>query len=117
VHPQGTILINQQEIHPVTVSSGLATYPDSETVQKSLEAATPNVFQIPGLSIAQELGNVKVLNVVLLGALSSLLPVELEVWEGVLKERAPSRFMELNLEAFHKGRGLTLQIQERKQVN
>ena len=104
VRPEGTILINQQEIHPVTVSSGFATYPDKETVQKSLEAATPNVYHIPGLGIAQELGNAKVLNVVLLGALSSLLPAELEAWEGVLKERVPSRFMELNLEAFHKGR-------------
>ena len=105
VRPEGTILINQQEIHPVTVSSGFATYPDKETVQKSLEAATPNVYHIPGLGIAQELGNAKVLNVVLLGALSSLLPVELEAWEGVLRERVPARFVDLNLQAFHKGRG------------
>ncbi len=111
VRPEGSVLINQQEIHPVTVSSGLATYPDQETVQKSLQAATPNVYHIPGLGMAQELGNAKVLNVVLLGALSSLLPVQLEAWAGVLKERAPSRFMELNLEAFHKGRKW---IQERK---
>jgi indolepyruvate ferredoxin oxidoreductase beta subunit len=104
VRPEGTVLANQQEIHPVTVSSGFATYPDEETVGKALQAATSNVYRIPGLHIAQKLGNARVLNVVLLGALSALLPMGPKVWESVLKERVPSRFVDLNLQAFHQGR-------------
>ncbi len=104
VRPEGTVLINQQEIHPVTVSSGFASYPDEETVERSLQAATSKVYRIPGLGMAQELGSAKVLNVVLLGALSALLPVEPGTWESVLKDRVPSRFMDLNLRAFRKGR-------------
>ena len=104
VRPEGAVLINQQEIHPVTVSSGFATYPDKQTVDESLQAATPNVYRIPGLDMTQELGNARVLNVVLLGSLSALLSVEPEVWEDVLKERVPSRYMGLNLQAFHRGR-------------
>jgi indolepyruvate ferredoxin oxidoreductase beta subunit len=104
VHSGGTVLLNQQEIHPASVSSGLATYPDEEAVQKALQAATKRVYHIPGLGIAQKLGNAKVLNVVLLGALSSLLSVEPEVWEDVLRERVPPRYTELNLQAFHSGR-------------
>jgi indolepyruvate ferredoxin oxidoreductase beta subunit len=111
VQPKGRVLVNQQEIHPVTVSSGLAAYPDGDTVEKALQAATPYVHRIPGLDIAQELGNARVLNVVLLGALSALLPVQPDVWESVLRERVPSRFVDLNLQAFHKGRGY---IQERR---
>ena len=111
VQPKGRVLVNQQEIHPVTVSSGLAVYPDGDTVEKALQAATPYVHRIPGLDIAQELGNARVLNVVLLGALSALLPVQPDVWESVLRERVPSRFVDLNLQAFHKGRGY---IQERR---
>jgi len=91
VRSEGTVLANQQEIHPVTVSSGFATYPDEETVDKALQAATSNVYRIPGLKIAQKLGNTRVLNVVLLGALSAMLPVEPKTWESVLKERVPSR--------------------------
>jgi indolepyruvate ferredoxin oxidoreductase beta subunit len=113
VRPEGVVLVNEQEIHPVTVSSGFAAYPDPETVARSLQAATLNVYRIPGLSMAQQVGNAKVLNVLLLGALSSLLPVGAEVWEGVLQERVPSRFMALNLKAFRKGREW---LQERKQV-
>ena len=104
VRPDGTVLINQQEIHPVTVSSGHATYPDKETIERSLEAAADHVYRAPALRIAQELGNARVLNVVLLGALSALLSVETQVWHEVLKERVPSRFMDLNLRAFSRGR-------------
>lgn len=112
VQPDGTVLINQQEIHPVTVSSGHATYPDKETAERSLEAAADHVYRVPALQMAQELDNARVLNVVLLGALSALLPVEPQVWQKVLKERVPSRYMDLNLQAFSRGREWMLQRKE-----
>jgi indolepyruvate ferredoxin oxidoreductase beta subunit len=99
----GTVLLNEQEIHPASVSSGLAAYPGEEAVRIALEAATENAYRVPGLEMAQALGNPKVLNVVLLGALSALLPVDPGIWEAVLRERVPPRFTALNLEAFHSG--------------
>ncbi|MGQ9584535.1 MAG: indolepyruvate oxidoreductase subunit beta [Anaerolineae bacterium] len=104
VKPEATVLINQQEIYPVTVSSGLAAYPTPEVVEKTLQAATPYVYRIPGLEIARQLGNTRVLNVVLLGALSVLLKMEPALWEDVLRGRIPPRYVDLNLRAFHKGR-------------
>jgi len=104
VRPEGTVLINQQEIHPTSVSSGLAAYPDKEAVVKALNEAAERVYHIPGLGIAQELGNARVLNIVLLGALSGLLPVEPDIWESVLRGRVPPRYEELNTQAFHSGR-------------
>jgi indolepyruvate ferredoxin oxidoreductase beta subunit len=104
VRPEGTLLINQQEIHPVTVSSGFASYPDTETADEAFRAAASHVYPIPGLAIAQELGNVRVLNVVLLGALSALIPVGPDAWASVLEGRVPPRFVDLNLRAFRRGR-------------
>jgi indolepyruvate ferredoxin oxidoreductase beta subunit len=104
VQPEGAVLINQQQIHPASVSSGLATYPDEEIVSQALNEAVERVYRIPGLDIAQELGNARVLNVVLLGALSAMLPIEPEIWERVLKKRVPAKYKELNLEAFRGGR-------------
>jgi indolepyruvate ferredoxin oxidoreductase beta subunit len=104
VRPGGAVLLNQQEIHPASVSSGDAVYPDENAVKTALAAATDRAYRVPGLQMAQELGNAKVLNVVLLGALSGLLALEPEVWEVVLRERVPTRFTELNLEAFRSGR-------------
>jgi indolepyruvate ferredoxin oxidoreductase beta subunit len=111
MQPQGTVLINEQEIHPVTVSSGMANYPDGETIDHALRAAAAHVYRVPGLRIAQEQGNTRVVNAVLLGAVSALLPVKAKVWADVVKERVPSRFAELNLRAFAKGREW---IQERR---
>jgi indolepyruvate ferredoxin oxidoreductase beta subunit len=104
VRQGGAVLLNQQEIHPASVSSGDAIYPDEAAVQKGLKAATDKVYRVPGLQMAQDLGNPKVLNVVLLGALSALLPTDPEIWETVLRDRVPSRFEELNVEAFRSGR-------------
>lgn len=113
VKPDGKVLVNQQEIHPVTVSSGLATYPDPQTVEKALRATTPYVYRIPGLEIARELGSTRVLNIVLLGALSALLGVEQGIWEEVLRERVPERYVDLNVQAFRRGREWVL-VQEGK---
>jgi indolepyruvate ferredoxin oxidoreductase beta subunit len=100
----GTVVINQQEIHPVTVTSGFASYPDRDTVEKALVESGSHVYRVTGLDIAQQLGNARVLNVVLLGALSGLLSVKDVIWEDVLKERVPARYVDLNLKAFHSGR-------------
>jgi indolepyruvate ferredoxin oxidoreductase beta subunit len=104
LRPGGTVLLNGQEIHPASVSSGDAIYPDEAAVQRALEAATDNVYRVPGLHMAQKLGNAKVLNVVLLGALSGLLPLEPELWEEVVRERVPPKYRALNIQAFHRGR-------------
>jgi indolepyruvate ferredoxin oxidoreductase beta subunit len=59
---------------------------------------------MPGIDMAQELGNTRVTNVVLLGGVSALLPVQAATWESVLKERVPPRFIDVNLRAFREGR-------------
>ncbi len=110
VRPEGRVLVNQQEIHPVSVSSGRAHYPDRGEADSLFDEAVGHVFRVPGLEIAQELGNTRVLNVVLLGALSVMLPVELEIWERVLKERVPVKYKELNVQAFRNGRKWTTAV-------
>jgi len=104
LRPEGTVLINQQRIYPVAVSGGSAAYPDEETTERALRAATPHVIRVQGPDLVRELGSTRVLNVVLLGVLSTLLPVELETWEGVLSDRMPAGLLELNLRAFREGR-------------
>ena len=71
------------------------------------------MYRVSGLGIAQQLGNARVLNVVLMGALSALLGMEKAVWENVLRERVPSRYVDLNLKAFTSGREW---VQERMEM-
>jgi indolepyruvate ferredoxin oxidoreductase beta subunit len=102
--PDGQILINQQVILPVIVSSGLAKYPQDEQTDEAVTRISRNYLKIPAIDMALSLGNSRVVNVVLLGALSCLLDVQPEVWEGVLAERVPSKHFEVNKSAFHAGR-------------
>jgi indolepyruvate ferredoxin oxidoreductase, beta subunit len=102
--PQGTIVINDQRIFPVVVSSGVSFYPGDGEVDAALLRAAPHVYKVPGLEIAQELGNSRVLNVVLLGAMSSLTEIEPQIWENVIRQRVPAKALELNVKAFWRGR-------------
>ncbi|NLE76262.1 MAG: indolepyruvate oxidoreductase subunit beta [Chloroflexi bacterium] len=100
----GTVLVNQQRIQPITVSSGLAEYPSEAAMDEALGKATPHVYKVPGLQISQEIGNTRVLNVAMMGALSAVLSVKTEIWESVLAERVPAKYRELNIKAFRTGR-------------
>ncbi len=104
VKPEGTALVNLQKISPVLVSSGLAKYPDESTLDAALAAATPHAYKLPAIDIALEVGSSRVMNIVMLGAISSLLQVEQPLWEEIIKARVPQKHADLNLAAFRRGR-------------
>lgn len=104
LRPGGTVLINDQEIIPITVTSGGAEYPNDERIRAVLAQVTDDVRWVDGLAIAGELGNARVANVVLLGALSALLDVPEDTWLAVIEQRVPARTVELNRQAFRRGR-------------
>jgi len=102
--PEGMVLSNNHAIPPITVSTGASSYPEDEILQAKISKITQNVHWIDGLGIAEELGNVRTENVVLLGALSSLLDMQSEPWLEVLAARVPPKFIDINREAFSAGR-------------
>lgn len=104
VKSTGTILMNQQKIFPVLVSSGLAEYPTDEVIEESLRKTSKNVHEIPAVELALKVGNSKVLNIVLLGAISALFNIDPKIWEEVIKERVPKKYVDLNIKAFNEGR-------------
>ena len=60
VRPDGTILVNRQKIFPVVVSSGLADTRETPTRKSRAAGCGPQTsYQVPGLDIAQELGNTR----------------------------------------------------------
>ena len=82
--------------------------PYPEDVGKRLEEAGFRVREIDALEIAKGLGNPKVENVIIVGALSSYLEFPLDAWENAVREAVPRKTVELNIEAFQKGRELTV---------
>jgi indolepyruvate ferredoxin oxidoreductase, beta subunit len=49
----------------------------------------------------------RVLNIVMMGALAGLLGSDGGIWEDVVRRRVPQKFLDLNLEAYRRGRALT----------
>jgi len=112
MRPGALALVNMQAIEPLTAISGDQAYPSDEALRKTFAQVTSHVEYINGEEIAGLLGNPKVANVVLLGALSALLErsgqagagLTPEVWMKVITQRVPAKHVELNRKAFQAGR-------------
>jgi indolepyruvate ferredoxin oxidoreductase beta subunit len=100
----GVAVVNRQVIEPITVTSGGARYPTEEELKTIYDELTDRLYIVPGADIARELGNARAANVVLLGALSTFLPVPQETWLQVIEGRVPPKYVALNREAFLRGR-------------
>ncbi|MBC7236616.1 MAG: indolepyruvate oxidoreductase subunit beta, partial [Chloroflexi bacterium] len=104
LRPEGTLLINDYRISPVSVSSGDDLYPTPAQEELAYQPLAGRVHYVPAIDLARELGNPRVNNVVMLGALSALLNVPQETWLAVVARRVPERYVELNQRAFIVGR-------------
>ena len=99
--PGGLAVVSSQIIMPVTVSSGLATYPaDSED---RLRRTFPRLVYLDAAHIAASLGNSRAANTVLLGAISNGLSLPKDSWQEALHKCIKAKFLELNKQAFAAG--------------
>jgi len=108
VRPDGTVLINTYRFVPMSVSSGLKgpdgkpyTYP--EDVPEIVRRNIPNVRTIDALKLATEVGNARVMNVVVVGAASRLLGLDREVVRSTVADKVPRKYVDVNLRAFNRG--------------
>ena len=112
LRPVATALINHRAIEPLTVISGDQQYPSDASIKAAFAAVTPHTEFVDGEAIASKLGSSRVVNVVLLGALSVLLEgnqfngleLTVESWLKAIEERVPPGQVKLNREAFEAGR-------------
>ena len=100
----GISIVNDQAIPPLLVSEGRQEYPSDGAVRAILQERTQRQFMVSGEATALQLGNLRVLNLVMLGFLSAFLPLSEEAWRGCIPARVPPRFLDLNLVAFAAGR-------------
>lgn len=97
----GYLVINDYEIYPVPVLIGEEEYP--QKVNETLKKTVKNTIIVNASNIAEELGNIKAQNVVLLGALLKALKLENINWNEILEVIVPPKAVELNKKALAKG--------------
>ena len=84
----GQIITNTQEVDPMPVITGAMQYPDN--IIEKLEAAGAKVDAKDFLSIAEEAGSAKAVNIVLMGRLSDYFKdIPYEVWDKAIDEIVP----------------------------
>jgi indolepyruvate ferredoxin oxidoreductase beta subunit len=104
LRPGGVVVSSTQELIPMSVSSGRFTYPDREDIVRSLRSRAGKVVFVNALEMAGDLGNTRLANTIVLGALSGYMDVDPTIWLNVIERRVPPKYVELNRQAFWEGR-------------
>ncbi len=98
----GQIVTNTKQVDPMPVITGAAQYP--EGLIEKLRSEGFAVDAMDCLSLANEAGSSKAVNIVLLGRLSNYFDIPASKWEQAICECVPAKFKDLNLKAFALGR-------------
>jgi indolepyruvate ferredoxin oxidoreductase, beta subunit len=100
----GSVIVNMKLIQPSCLPSGVK--PKSQKELMAMLRIKALVHEVDGMGIAEKLGNMLVVNTVLLGALSALPenPLKVESFEQAIAGRLKEKFISLNLKAFQLGR-------------
>ncbi len=104
LHKKSKVIVNTHQIAPPAVATGKVTYPHDildEFAKRDIET-----YLVDGFGIAKSVGEIRSANLALVGALSSLLPIEAQVFLDVMTKRLP-RSLEQNIAAFKAGRAIT----------
>ena len=104
--PDGTVVVNTKYLPPnVTVIAGSARILTQKKLLDMIRKSAKFVHEIDAVSIAEKLGNLLVVNTVLLGALSALpeTPVKKDSFEKAIAGRLKEKYVKLNLRAFQQG--------------
>ena len=101
---EGILIINEEEIWPLPVLSGLEEYP--EGIMEEIKEKLANVVSVDARKIAEELGEPRSANIVMLGLMVKALGIEKIDWVSKIKKFLPERFHEANIKAFERGLAL-----------
>ena len=96
----GKMIINSQKINPMPVITGAAQYPENITGKISSEVSA---IVTDAVSLAKEAGNIKAVNVVLIGVMAKSTDIEYEKWIKTIRETVPEKFVDINIKAFDLG--------------
>jgi indolepyruvate ferredoxin oxidoreductase beta subunit len=105
LRPGGLVLMNTARLVPPVVDIGLYDYPDDPLGE--IRARGYQVHAFDAMAIALELGDVRLGNTVMLGAMADQLPFPAEVLLDAILKRFSARkphMVEVNRKAFEAGR-------------
>ncbi len=97
----GKIIVNTQQIDPMPVIIGAAEYPSD--VLDEIKEKGAFVDAIDALSLANEAGSSKAVNIVLMARLAKYFDISYDKWIETIEKTVNPKFIELNKKAFELG--------------
>jgi len=101
--PSGIVIVNNQALAPLSVNLGSEQYPSDNEITRIIGHYTEILYILDGTNLAMQLGEVKTLNVLMLGCLSHFIPFTSEIWRKSIVKNLPTKVIDLNLNAFKIG--------------
>ncbi len=101
----GVVIMNTSPVHPVTVTSGDMDYPDVDLIVETLKR-DHKVIAFDAVKIATRAGSRQAANVVMVGAASRYLPLDVETMLDCVKKMVPPKTIDINVKAFEMGRSM-----------
>ncbi len=99
----GKIITNTQQVEPMPVITGAMEYP-SDIIAKIKDKGA-DITALDALSLANEAGSSRAVNVVLMGVLSTMMDFPADAWKAALEACVPAKALEINRKAFALGEG------------
>ncbi|MGI6003856.1 MAG: indolepyruvate oxidoreductase subunit beta [Christensenellales bacterium] len=100
--PGGVLLTNSARVLPMPVISGAAEYP--EDLDERLAKKNIKVTAFNATVLAEEAGDMRSVNLVLLGALSKYFRFTKSAWLAAIADCVPEKTLKVNTAAFESGR-------------
>jgi len=112
VRPKGIVIINNLAIPPLSISLGTQKYPADEDILKSFKQRTTRIHLVDGSKETGSLGDIRTLNVFMLGFLSMLIPIKIEneAWKQGIARHLPEKLLSMNMRAFERGREVAASV-------
>jgi indolepyruvate ferredoxin oxidoreductase beta subunit len=104
--PDGRLVYDTHRIDPLPVSTGVVERPADEQLNQRLAVRAANRQTVPAFATALRLGNARVQNTVMLGAISCFLEFPEEAYRQAITRLVKPKTVNLNLKAFAEGRAL-----------
>ena len=100
LNPKGKVVVNNFRISPMPVSVGQREYPNS--IEDTLMSAADTTI-VNAAAIAEELGNPRVMNIVLLGMIIKTMGLTKIDWNRIVARLVKPAFVDINQRAIKAG--------------
>ncbi len=98
---EGSMIVNNQKIVPSILGEPV---PYPENAGDIFSNKVKRVLFFPAIKVAEELGNARATNIILLGAFANFAPeIDSGTWKKAIANKFPEKFHEINFKAFDKG--------------